>query len=139
VAGQVLKPGNGQKVKNLRHLVEFLRDSTEDFLTFHFIVEGADFLGFRRKEMHKGTAQVLKDAGIAPGRRRSKDLLAVGNPGRPARSAKAKRLPCYFFCTRRSRAATSAQRYSLFMGPFLWARAISPCRSPAARGVSAAW
>jgi hypothetical protein len=34
--GQVLIEVNGIKIKNLRHLVETLRDCTDEFLTFRF-------------------------------------------------------------------------------------------------------
>jgi S1-C subfamily serine protease len=75
--GQVLAEVNGQKVKNLRHLIEILRDSTEEFLTFRFAEEGADVMVFRRAEMDRVTAEILEDAGIAPSRRGSPDMLAV--------------------------------------------------------------
>src|SRR5262249_35052655 len=44
--GQVLEKVNGRKVKNLRHLVELLRDCTADFLEFRFAEEGAEVLVF---------------------------------------------------------------------------------------------
>jgi S1-C subfamily serine protease len=87
-AGQVLERVNGHKVKNLRHLVELVRDSKEEFLTFRFAEEGAEVLVFRRMEMNKATEDVLEDAGIAPSRRGSKDMLRVWNNGRPPRPAK---------------------------------------------------
>jgi len=84
--GQVLEEVNGQKVKNLRHLVEILRDSTDEFLKFRFADEGTEVLVFRRKELSKATEEVLEDAGIDPARRGSKDMLRVWNKGvRPAK------------------------------------------------------
>jgi S1-C subfamily serine protease len=75
--GQVLAEVNGQKVKNLRHLVEILRDSTDEFLKFRFAEEFTELLVFRRAEMARVTEEILEDAGIAPSRRASKDMLAV--------------------------------------------------------------
>ena len=84
--GQVLAEVNGQKVKNLRHLVEILRDSTDEFLKFRFADEGAELLIFRRNELSKATEAILEEAGIAPSRRGSKDMLRVWNKGvRPAK------------------------------------------------------
>ena len=34
--GQCVKEINGKKVKNLAHLVQILRDSTDEFLVFRF-------------------------------------------------------------------------------------------------------
>ena len=79
--GHVLSEVNGKKVKNLRHLVEILRDSKDEFLQFRFAEEGTEILVFRRTEMNKATAEVLDDAGIAPSRRGSKDMLKVWNSG----------------------------------------------------------
>jgi hypothetical protein len=79
--GQVLDEVNGTKVKNLRHLVEILRDSTDEFLKFRFAEEGAEILIFRRKEMARATEEIMEDAGIAPNRRGSRDMLKVWNKG----------------------------------------------------------
>jgi S1-C subfamily serine protease len=79
-AGQVLEQLNRTKVKNLRHLVELLRDSKDEFLTFRF-EDGGEVLVFRRTEMARATEEILEDAGIAPGRRGSRDMLEVWNRG----------------------------------------------------------
>jgi S1-C subfamily serine protease len=79
--GQVLAEVNGHKVKNLRHLVEILRDCSDEFLKFRFADEGAEVLVFRRKEMARATEEIMEDAGIAPSRRGSKDMLAVWKRG----------------------------------------------------------
>jgi S1-C subfamily serine protease len=85
-AGQVLAEVNGQKVKNLRHLVEILRDCQDEFLTFRFAEQGAEVLVFRRTEMNAATEDVLEEAGIAPRRRGSKEMLEVwNNRKRPAK------------------------------------------------------
>jgi S1-C subfamily serine protease len=78
--GQVLQEINGVKVKNLRHMVELFRDSKDEFLKFRF-EEGSEVLVFRRTEMARATEDILEDAGIAPGRRGSKDMLDVWNRG----------------------------------------------------------
>jgi S1-C subfamily serine protease len=78
--GQVLREVNGTAVKNLRHLVELLRDNKDEFLKFRF-QEGAEVLVFRRTEMARATEEILEDAGIALGRRGSRDMLKVWNKG----------------------------------------------------------
>jgi S1-C subfamily serine protease len=83
--GQVLTEVNGKKIKNLRHLVEVLRDCTDEFLKFRFAEEGSEILVFRRKEMSKATEEIMEDAGIAPTKRGSRDMLKVWNNGSPAR------------------------------------------------------
>jgi S1-C subfamily serine protease len=85
--GQVLQEINGTKVKNLRHLVELLRDSKDEYLKFRF-EEGAEVLVFRRTEMAKATEEILDDAGIALGRRGSRDMLAVWRGGKSDPSKK---------------------------------------------------
>jgi hypothetical protein len=77
--GMVVQEVNGVKIKNLRHLVETLRDCTDEYLVFHFADEGSEVLVFDRKEMSKATAEVLEDNGIAPSRRGSADMLKTWN------------------------------------------------------------
>jgi S1-C subfamily serine protease len=83
--GQVLAEVNGTKVRSLRHLVELLRDCTDEFLKLRFAEEHADLLVFRRADMERATHEVMEDNGIPPTRRGSKDMLAVWNR-KPARS-----------------------------------------------------
>jgi hypothetical protein len=73
--GRVVREVNGVKIKNLRHLVEMLRDSPDDFLTFRFFEEGSEVLVFDRKEMDKATDEILEENGIAATRRGSADML----------------------------------------------------------------
>jgi S1-C subfamily serine protease len=75
--GQVLKEVNGMPIKNLKHLVELLRDCTDDYLTFRFMEEGSELLVFHREEMYKATEEILDDNGISSNRRGSKDVLDV--------------------------------------------------------------
>jgi S1-C subfamily serine protease len=74
-AGKVIAEVNRVKIKNLRHLVETLRDCKDEFLTFRFAEEGSAVLVFDRKEMDKVTEEILEENGIAPSRRGSKDML----------------------------------------------------------------
>jgi hypothetical protein len=66
---------NGISVKNLRHLVEILRDSEEEFIRIDLAGRGTETLVFRRHEMIAATEQILNDNGIrAQG---SPDMLSV--------------------------------------------------------------
>jgi S1-C subfamily serine protease len=75
--GQVVTEVNGTKLKNLKHLVEILRDCTDEYLTFRFAEQGAEVLVFRREEMNKALEEILEDNGISPTRRGSADMLKV--------------------------------------------------------------
>lgn len=75
--GQVVKEVNGTPIKNLKHLVELLRDCTDEYLTFRFMEEGTELLVFRREEMSQATEEILEDNGIAPNRRGSEDVLKL--------------------------------------------------------------
>lgn len=79
---EVVKTVNEIPVRNLRHLVELLRDSREEFIRFDFDRRGGETLVFRRTEMHTATEEILMDNGIrAQG---SPDTLAVWNARPPA-------------------------------------------------------
>ncbi|HEY5915198.1 MAG TPA: trypsin-like peptidase domain-containing protein [Verrucomicrobiae bacterium] len=79
---QVVKTVNGQKIKNLAHLVEVLRDCRDDFVTVEFNLRGAETIVFSRKEMLASTEEILTDNGLrAQG---SADMLAIWS----AKSAK---------------------------------------------------
>jgi hypothetical protein len=74
-AGNVVGKVNGKAVKHLRHLVEMLRDSREEFLVFEFAGRGDEAIVFPRKDMLAATDEILTDNGIrAQG---SPDVLAV--------------------------------------------------------------
>jgi hypothetical protein len=76
--GRVVVDINGVKIKNLRHLVEVLRESKDDFVTFGFAGERADVLVLNRKEMAAVTREVMNDNGIP--RRGSPELVELWNP-----------------------------------------------------------
>jgi hypothetical protein len=73
--GKVVKEVNGVAIKNLRHLVETLRDCKDEYLVFRFAEERSEVLVFNRKEMDAATAEVLEENGIAPTRRGSEEML----------------------------------------------------------------
>ncbi len=76
-AGQVVKAVNGIAVKNLRHLVEILRDAKDDYVSIEFSSRFAEKKVFPRQEMAAATEEVLNDNGVrAQG---SPDMLAVWN------------------------------------------------------------
>jgi len=78
----VAKTVNDIPIKNLRHLVEVLRDSRVEFMKFEFSCRGGETLVFPRKEMLAATEEILTDNDIrAQG---SPDTLAVWN-AKPAR------------------------------------------------------
>jgi S1-C subfamily serine protease len=75
----VVNKVNDIPVKNLRHLIEILRDSRAEFVKFEFALRGGETMVFPRKEMMTATEEILTDNGIrAQG---SPDTLAVWNAG----------------------------------------------------------
>ena len=62
--GQVVKDVDGVPVKNLRHLVELLRDGAGEFLTIRFHGEWSETMVFRRKEIEKATESLMAEHGI---------------------------------------------------------------------------
>ncbi len=81
--GKVVKDVNGIPIKNLRHLVECLRDCKDEFLTFRFADNFSDLLVFDRKELAAATQEILEDNGISVNRRGSPDMLKIwkASPG----------------------------------------------------------
>ena len=78
----VLKTVNGTAVRNLRHLVELVRDSKDEFITLEFDSRGGEALVFPRQEMLAATDEILNDNGVrAQG---SPDMLEVWN-SKPAK------------------------------------------------------
>jgi S1-C subfamily serine protease len=63
-AGSVIKAVNGVAVKNLRHLVELLRDDKSEYLSFEVAQHGAETYVFSRKELEAATEEILNDNGI---------------------------------------------------------------------------
>ncbi len=61
---RVVESVNGTRVKNLRHLVELIRDATGDSLVLQFGGHGAEDMVFNRQELLTATEQILTDNGI---------------------------------------------------------------------------
>jgi S1-C subfamily serine protease len=83
--GRVVKEVNGVPIKNLAHLVETIRDSSDTYLRFRFADDGSDILVFDRKEMDRVTEEIMEDNGIAPTRRGSEEMQKTWNKGKSAR------------------------------------------------------
>jgi S1-C subfamily serine protease len=73
--GQVVEAVNGTRILNLRHLVETVRDSKEEFLTFRFAEESAETMVFRRRALLEATEPLMSQNGIP--RRGSEEILTV--------------------------------------------------------------
>ena len=71
----VVKAVNGIEIKNLQHLVEVVRDSTEEYIIIEFAGHLTETLVFHRKEMIQATEEILDESGIR--RLASPDILAV--------------------------------------------------------------
>jgi hypothetical protein len=79
---QVVKSVNDIKIRNLKHLVEVLRDSKDEFLAFEFDNQGGETPVLRRADALAATEDILSDNGVrAQG---SPDTLAVWNKAAPA-------------------------------------------------------
>jgi S1-C subfamily serine protease len=73
----VVKTVNGIRIRNLRHLVEVLRDCREPFVVVEFHERDSESLVFPREAMFASTDDILTDNGVrAQG---SPDMLAVWN------------------------------------------------------------
>jgi S1-C subfamily serine protease len=72
---QVVESVNGTRIKNLRHLVETIRDCRDEFLTFRFAEEGAETLVFRRQAMLEATEPLMSQNGVP--KRGTDDVMAV--------------------------------------------------------------
>ena len=75
--GRVVKTINGTPVKNLRHLVELLRDARGEHIVIDFQGRGHETLVFPRKELIASTDEILTDNGVRS--QASPTLLAVWN------------------------------------------------------------
>jgi hypothetical protein len=82
-AGGVVLSINGTRVKNLRHLVTFLRDLQDEFVVIEFDVRKSETLVFPRKEMVAATEGILTDNGVRA--QASPELLKIWEGSGPAR------------------------------------------------------
>jgi len=76
-SAQVVKSVNGLAVKNLRHLVQLIRDSKDEFIVLAFDSNASETCVFPRKEMLAATDDILTDNGIRS--QGSPDILAIWN------------------------------------------------------------
>jgi hypothetical protein len=76
-AGRIVAAINGITVKSLRHLVEILRDSKDDFVEIEFAGHYTETLILPRAETINATEEILSDNGIRS--QGSPDLLAIWN------------------------------------------------------------
>jgi len=72
---KVVKAINGVPVKNVRHMVEILRDSKEKYTTILFDDRASETIVFDHQEALKATEEVLSDNGIR--QPASEDLAAI--------------------------------------------------------------
>ena len=75
--GEVVRTVNGVPVRNLRHLVELLRDARDEFLVFDFYNLECEALVLSRKELLAATDELLNEAGIRS--QGSPELMKVWN------------------------------------------------------------
>jgi S1-C subfamily serine protease len=61
---KVVKEINGVRIKNLRHLVETLRDASDKYVTLSFDDKASETMVFDRAEVLKATDDILSDNGI---------------------------------------------------------------------------
>ncbi len=66
---------NGIRIRNLKHLVEILRDATGEFVEFTFSCKQTDTLVFKRQEVMNATEEILNDNSIR--QRCSPDIAPV--------------------------------------------------------------
>ena len=72
---KVVKEVNGVPIKNLRHLVELLRDSHQKFTTIRFDDKASEAIVFNHQEVLTATNEILSDNGIRE--RASDDLISL--------------------------------------------------------------
>lgn len=72
---KIIKEVNGVRIKNLRHMVEVLRDSKAKFTTFLFDDKYSETMVFNHQEALKATDEILSDNGIRE--QASEDLTSV--------------------------------------------------------------
>ena len=55
---------NGVRIRNLKQLVEVLRDTTDAYVTFRFQGKGSDTIVLKRADVPGATEEILSDNGI---------------------------------------------------------------------------
>ncbi len=77
---------NGIKIRNLKHLVETLRDLTDEFVEFKFLGKYSELIVFPREAAIAATAEVLSENGIRE--QCSADVAPIWNNGKPKKMEK---------------------------------------------------
>ncbi len=77
---KVVKSVNGIAIRNLRHLVEVLRDARGEFITIAFAGPGDETMAFVRSQMLAATEEILTESGVRS--QGSPDMLTVWNARR---------------------------------------------------------
>jgi S1-C subfamily serine protease len=77
---KVVREVNGTRIRNLRHLVETLRDSKDKFVTISFDDRASETMVFDRAEVLKATDEILNDNGLR--QQASEGLSAVWSRGK---------------------------------------------------------
>jgi len=75
--GQTVKSLNGKPIRNLKHLVETLRDCKDEFIAVEFDIRGFATFVFKHAEMLSATEDILSDNGIRS--QGSPDTMAIWN------------------------------------------------------------
>jgi S1-C subfamily serine protease len=75
---KVVKEVNGVPIRNLRHLVETLRDAKDRYVTIRFDDRASETIVFDREEVRRATDEILTDNGVR--QQASDDLEAVWEP-----------------------------------------------------------
>ena len=76
-AANVLSKINGIEIKNMRHMVQVLRDCKDEQIKFEFAERNASYLVFDRAEVEEAMEDILLDNAIP--RQGSKELLREWN------------------------------------------------------------
>ncbi len=74
-ATSIVKAVNGTNIRNMKHLVELLRDLESEYVKFEFASEQTEIIVFDRKELVAATEDIVGDNGIS--RVASPDLLEL--------------------------------------------------------------
>ncbi len=74
---QIVKEVSGVKIRNLKHLVETLRDQEGQYVEFEFFDKRVETLVFDREQLAKASEEILLNNGIP--RQGSADLLKIWN------------------------------------------------------------
>ena len=72
---KVVKSINGMRIKNLKHLVETLRDAKDKYITIEFDDRASETIVFDRKEVLQATEEILSDNSVR--QQFSEDLAPV--------------------------------------------------------------